>query len=149
MGERDDPQQHDKPGLGNGRLVAHGEGQTGKHAVLKGHGQSAIQLVQQPAGQIHQKSQQPAQAALRPGPGHNALPAQRLQNPALIDLPVAPATQPRHDLVKSAVPVNRAQRQPQMIQITGCRNHTISPHNDCAIVKGRVFLKNINQQLTA
>ena len=39
VGEGDDPQQHDEPGLGHGGLMTHGEGQPGEEAVLKGQRQ--------------------------------------------------------------------------------------------------------------
>ena len=115
--ERNDPQQHDEPGLGNGGLVAHLKGQPGEEAVVKRGLQGQIQLVEQPGGQVDQGRQQPAEEAPLPGPGHHALPAQDMEKAALVDLAVAPGPHAHQAAVDAAVIVDGAQRCPEMIQI--------------------------------
>ena len=117
MGKRNDPQQHDEPGLGNGGLVAHLKGQPGKEAVVKGGPQGQIQLVEQPGRQVDQARQQPAEEAVLPGPGHGALPAQDPEEAAAVDLVVAPVPQGGQAAVDTAVVVYGAENRPEVIQI--------------------------------
>ena len=110
-----DPQQHDEPGLGDGRLVTHPEGQTGEETVLKGHPQRAVELMEQVARQIHQPGEQAAQQAVRPRFGNFTFPADHAQQTAAVNLAVAPGADGIDGTAEAAVQIGGRQDQPQAI----------------------------------
>ena len=102
--------------------MSHLKGQTGENAVIKRSPQGKVQLVEQPGRQVDEARQQPAEDALLPGPGRNALPAQDPENTALVDLAVAPGAHAHQAAVDGAVIVDGAQHRPEVIQIAFAEN---------------------------
>ena len=118
VGKRDHPQQHNHPRLCNGSLVPHGKCQTGKKTVLKRQPECQIQLMQHPGRQVDQKRQDPAQQAVRPGASYSSLAAQNSQNPAFIDLGIAPAAQSNQATMQGALVVHSQQHHPHVVTKT-------------------------------
>ena len=113
--EWDDPQQHDEPGLGDRGLIPQAEGQACKKAVLKCPGQGTIQQMQKAGREIHKRCQDAAEQAIRPSPGHGALPAQNAKDCAAIDLPVAPGAADHQAAVDGARLISRQQPKPKLV----------------------------------